>query len=128
MIDEDAFAGIIGMMNNSTNRSVLMDCCTAICNLSTVEGMEYKAVKENAAYTLCHLVVIAPCTLDLCLKTLLNLSCVTEKYFRLEEVCDSLMNFIQTQQLILEHEIIAMSVMLNLSAVRNNQVQILTVT
>ena len=60
---------------------------------------------------------------DICLQILLNITSVTEKYPRIEEVTDLLLQispFLTT----INHEVSFLAILLNLSSLRNNQLRL----
>ena len=123
MIEEGAFGALIAL-SSFPNRSTKADCCRALCNLCCEEGYEHRAVKEGAPFALVQIAQACPNILDVCLKTLLNISCVADKFnFRLEEVTDAVLHF-STIPLNDKEEILLMSAICNLSALKNNQLRL----
>eukprot|EP01041_Mallomonas_annulata_P001580 gene1580-3053_t len=122
MIDEGAFSAIIAL-SAVPHRIVKADCCRALCNLCCEDGHEHRAVKENAPYAIIQIAQAEPTCVEICLLTLLNLSCVADKYTRMEEVTDTLIHFTMLP-LNDKEDIILVSAMCNLSALRNNQLRL----
>jgi hypothetical protein len=122
MIDQGVFTAIIALSTTSS-RSVKAACCRALCNLCCFEGSEYRAVKEGAPYALVQISSICPENILICLTTLLNLSCVTDKYARIEEVTDALLHFF-SMPISEEEQILILSAFCNLSSLRNNQLRL----
>eukprot|EP00602_Paraphysomonas_sp_CaronLab_P011187 CAMPEP_0185041812 /NCGR_PEP_ID=MMETSP1103-20130426/41587_1 /TAXON_ID=36769 /ORGANISM="Paraphysomonas bandaiensis, Strain Caron Lab Isolate" /LENGTH=1453 /DNA_ID=CAMNT_0027581715 /DNA_START=6 /DNA_END=4367 /DNA_ORIENTATION=+ len=122
MIESGAFAAIIALSSTSS-RSVKRACCAALCNLCCENGYEYRAVKEGAPYALVQIAAICPENTGICLQTLLNITCVTDKFARVEEVTDALLHFFSLK-LQEEELIVVMSAFCNLSAMRNNQLRL----
>ena len=79
MLDEGALAAIISLATNSNIREVKSDCARAICNLCCEKGYEFKMVKEGVPYIVTHIAQACPETFDICLKILLNISCIPGK-------------------------------------------------
>lgn len=123
MIDQGAFASIIALAS-TPSKSVKAACCRAMCNLCCFEGSEYRAVKEGAPYALFQISSVCPENTLICLTTLLNLSCVNDKYARIEEVTDALLNFFAMPSITEEDQIVILSAFCNLSALRNNQLRL----
>lgn len=121
MIDQGAYAAIINLSLTSS-RMVKSDCASALCNLCCETGYEYKAVKEGTPYALIQIASICPENTLSCLTALLNISCVTEKFPRVEEVTEALLHF--TSGLSEEEEIVWISALCNLSSLRNNQLRL----
>ena len=122
MIEEGAFAAII-TLSHAPSKSVKTDCVQALCNLCCEAGHEYRAVKEGTPYTIMQIANAVPRNTVICLNTLLNISCVSEKFARMEEVTDALLHFF-LQPLDVKLQIIVMSAFCNLSALRNNQLRL----
>jgi HEAT repeat protein len=121
MIDQGAYTAIINLSLTSS-RMVKSDCASALCNLCCESGSEYKAVKEGTPYALVQIASICPENTLSCLTALLNISCVTEKFPRVEEVTEALLHF--TTGLSEEEEIVWISALCNLSSLRNNQLRL----
>lgn len=122
MIEEGCFPAII-QLSGIVGRSAKMDCCRALCNLCCVNGHEHRAVKEGAPYALVQIASACPNIVDVCLKTLINISCVTERYTKMEEVIDTLIIHFSTLHLSQSEDILLIAAMCNLSALRNNQLR-----
>jgi len=126
MIEEGAFGAIIAL-SAVGSRGAKADCCRALCNLCCSEGFEHRAVKEGAPFALMQIAAECPSVRDVCLKTLLNISCVPDKSnLRLEEVIDTLMHF-NLMPLSQQEEVLLMSAICNLSALRSNQLRLIEV-
>ena len=121
MIDQGAYNAIIALSLTSS-RMVKADCAQALCNLCCESGYEYKAVKEGAPYALVQIASICPENTIVCLTALLNISCVTEKFPRVEEVTEALLHF--NTGLIEDEEVVWISALCNLSSLRNNQLRL----
>lgn len=121
MIDQGAYSAIINLSLTSS-RMVKSDCASALCNLCCESGYEYKAVKEGAPYALIQIASICPENTLTCLTALLNISCVTEKFPRVEEVTEALLHF--TTGLTEDEEIVWISALCNLSSLKGNQLRL----
>lgn len=122
MIEEGAFAAIISL-STAPSKSVKTDCAKALCNLCCEPGNEYRAVKEGTPYATMQIASAVPENTLICLNILLNISCVAEKFARMEEVTDALLHFYM-QPLDGKLQIMVMSAFCNLSALRNNQLRL----
>jgi hypothetical protein len=80
-------------------------------------------VKDQVTFAIVHSLSSVPDIVNVCLKILLNLSCVPDKYNRIEDVTDSLMH-INAYNLTNEQEILVASAMCNLSALKNFQLRL----
>jgi hypothetical protein len=122
MIEQGAFAAIISL-SAAPSKSVKAACSQALCNLCVEHGYEHRAVKEGAPYALMQIAAICPENTMTCLITLLNISCVKDRFGRMEEVTDALLHF-YTLKLEEEERVVVMSALCNLSALRNNQLRL----
>lgn len=123
MIEAGAFGAL---MNLATSPSWLVktDCCRAMCNLCCAEGYEAKILKEGGAMQTIALMSSCPEVMDICLTILLNLSCLPEKYNRVEDVTEALMHTVSGHVKLNEgQECLIVSAMVNLSALRGNQLK-----
>lgn len=123
MIEAGAFGAIISLAS-CASREVKSSCIRALCNLCYQKGHEPRAVKDGVPLTVYQIAVACPDLVHLCLKTLLNLSCVPEKFSRLEEVMETLM-LLNSFPLTEEDDLLVISILSNLSALRNNQLRVL---
>jgi hypothetical protein len=123
MLDEKALSAIISLATNSNLREVKIDCCKAICNLCCEYGYEVKMVKEGVPFAVTHIAAACPETFDNCLKILLNISCVSDKFTRIEDVTEALMFFVNVL-LTFSQEILILSTLCNLSALKGNQLRL----
>lgn len=124
MIEEGAIAAVIAL-SNTENYDVKYDCCQALCNLTSEQGSEFRAAKDNVASTVMHIAALYPENIDLCLKVLLNLSCVSEKYARIEDISEAIAHFNHPNvSLTLDQDELVLSILCNLSALRNNQLRL----
>ena len=124
LIEEGCLTSIVQL--SSYNIPVIRgDCIKALCNLSTVVGNEHKIVKEggaSVAMQASHLTKYLKYSMIM----LLNLSCVEDKYNRIEDVTDSILH-------IFEHEVdhfteeldsLLLSILVNLSTVKQMQLRL----
>jgi hypothetical protein len=123
MVEEGCINAIISL-SLSSSETVKSDCARAICNLCCAPGCEQKAAKDGAAYCLSNIASSYPHLIDVCLKGLLNMSCVSEKYIKIEEVNDAVLN-INNHVMTVEQEILLLSALCNLSALRGNQLRLI---
>lgn len=89
LIQDNCLNAILVLLQNN-NVEIKKDCFRALCNLAMVDGFERKITKEGIASIIPSLVRKNQDILEVCLKLLLNLSCVNEKYTRLEEVTQAI--------------------------------------
>lgn len=69
-----------------------MDCLATLCNLAAEEGHEQRIVKEGAVAAAMGAVTMSSKFRELGLMMLLNLSCVPEKYNKMEDVSDAVLH------------------------------------
>ncbi len=123
MLEEGSLTVLVSIATNCSIREVKINSCKTICNLCCVPNFEHKMVKEGVPLTVNHIAIACPETTDLVLQTLLNLSCVMDKFPRIEDITEALLYFVASP-LSPEQEIIAMQAFCNLSGVRNNQLRL----
>ena len=123
MLEEGVLTAVLSMANNTTAWEVKAYSCIAICNLCCEDGYEAKMAKESVPFLVTHIVSSVPECLDVCLKILLNLSCTSDKFHRIEDITESLL-FFTNFNLTLEQELIVVGALCNLSALRNNQLRL----
>lgn len=123
MIDDGAYLAIANLSAISASAIVKVACIRAICNLCCENGYEAKLVRDGCAATVPNMINACPEVSDVGLKILLNLSCVPDKYSRIEDIIETLMNF-STIFLSEEGEHLVISILCNLSALRNNQLKL----
>ena len=125
MLEEGALASIISLATNSNIREVKTDCARAICNLCCEKGYEFKIVKEGVPFVVTHVASTCPDTFEICLKILMNITCVTDKFARIEDITEALMFFVNSNfQLTYEQELLLLTAFRNLAAMRNNQLRL----
>mmetsp|Transcript_35139 Transcript_35139/g.77450 ORF Transcript_35139/g.77450 Transcript_35139/m.77450 type:complete len:379 (+) Transcript_35139:197-1333(+) len=125
MLDEGALASIIALATNSNIREVKVDCARAICNLCCQRGYEFKMVKEGVPYVTTHVASTCPEAYEVCLKILMNVTCVSDKFARIEDVTEALMFFATSHvPLTYEMELLLLTAFRNLAALRNNQLRL----
>lgn len=125
LLEEGATAAIVSLTTSSnlSNKIVKNNCCRALCNICYEIGHESKAVRDGVLIAVMHVVSTCPEMVDICLQILLNITSVTEKYPRIEEVTDLLLQispFLTT----INHEVSFLAILLNLSSLRNNQLRL----
>ena len=125
MLDEGALASIISLATNSNIREVKTDCARAICNLCCEKGYEFKMVKEGVPYVVTHVASTCPDTFEICIKILMNITCVTDKFARIEDITEALMFFINSNfTLTYEQELLLLISFRNLASLKNNQLRL----
>lgn len=125
MLDDGALGAIISLATNSNIREVKTDCARAICNLCCEKGYEFKMVKEGVPFVVTHVASTCPDTFEICLKILMNITCVTDKFARIEDLTEALMYFINMNlALTYEQELLLLTAFRNLAALRNNQLRL----
>jgi len=123
MIDDGAYSAIASLSANSASAIVKVACIRAICNLCCENGYEAKLVRDGCAASVPNMINACPEVNDVGLRILLNLSCVPDKYSRIEDIIETLMHFSSTF-LSEEGEHLVISILCNLSALRNNQLKL----
>jgi hypothetical protein len=125
MLDDGALGAIISLATNSNIREVKTDCARAICNLCCEKGYEFKMVKEGVPFVVTHVASTCPDTFEICIKILMNITCVTDKFARIEDITEALMFFVNSNfTLTYEQEHLLLCAFRNLAALRNNQVRL----
>lgn len=124
MLEEGALGMISSLAQNSNIREIKSDCCKAICNLCSVAGYEHKLAKESVPFTVMNIALAVPETHYISLMALVNLSCVPEKYTRIEDVTEALLFFFNQPTLTVDQEILLLQGFCNLSALRGNQIRL----
>jgi hypothetical protein len=122
MLEEGVFSTLT-TLGNSVSRQVKSMTAITMCNLCCEMGFESKLLKEGAAVTILHISLSCTELLDTCLKSLLNLSCIPDKYSRVEDITEAIMYYVGTN-LSLEQDELIMCTITNLSSLRNNQLRI----
>jgi hypothetical protein len=120
-LDSNTLNVLTALSQNSNIREIKIDCCKAICNMCAVEGFEHRLVKENVPYTVMSIAMAVPEVYNVSLIALLNLSCVSDRYNRIEDVSESLFYFFNQTSLRLEQELLMLQGFCNLSSLRGNQ-------
>ena len=123
MLEEGVLTSILSLANTTAAWEVKAYSCITICNLCCEDGFESKMVKENVPFLITHITSSVPECLDVCLKILLNLSCTTDKFHRIEDITESLI-FFSNFNLNLEQDQVILGALCNLSALRNNQLRL----
>lgn len=125
LLEEGAVSVIVSLVSSSSalNQVVKNNCCRALCNLCVEVGHEYKAIRDGMLTALMHVAATCPDMVDICLQTLLNITSVAEKYARIEEVTDLLLQ-LSPHLARISHEVAFLNILLNLSSLRNNQLRL----
>lgn len=122
MLEEGVFTTLTAL-GNSVSKQVKAFATIAMCNLTCEAGFESKLLKEGAAVTMLHIALSCHELLDNCLRTLLNLSCIPDKFARVEDITEAIMYYVG-YNLSLEQDELIMCTITNLSSLRNNQLRI----
>jgi hypothetical protein len=122
MIEDGSMSAVVGL-SSLINNVIAFEACRALCNLCIEPFAEIRAIKDGVPFALMHALSTFPNCIDVCLRAFLNLSCVAEKYPRIEEVSDALMHF-NNFALTVENEILIASALCNLSAVKSFQLRL----
>ena len=117
LVDERCLRALMFLIENP-HIEIRKDCCRALCNLCLVEGFEKRVAKEGVAGLLVPIVKKAHDITEVCLKLLLNMSCVTEKFPRLEEATSALIELYHLHHRSEEKELLVMQALGNLSSLR----------
>ena len=125
VLDEGAVAAMVTLASTSNIREVKLDCARAICNLCCEDGYEFKMVKEGVPFVVTHIASTVPESFDVCLKILMNITCVPDKFARIEDVTEALMFFVNINTgLTYEQEFLILTSFKNLAALRSNQLRL----
>lgn len=125
MIEDGVLAAIVYLAANCNVREVKVDCIRALCNLSCEVGFEYRMVKEGIPYMCTHIATSCTDQYDECLKVLMNITCVRERYARIEEITEALMHFVNNNLLLsYEQELLLLTAFRNLAGMKNNQLRL----
>ena len=112
--------GAIGLLCGMGNAATKLDCANALCNLTCHAGGEARAVKEGILVIVEKVPTFNVTALDSCLKICLNLSAVTERYNRIEDITEALLLF-HTMKTSNDSEAYVLAAINNLSGIRSNQ-------
>lgn len=130
MNDKGAIPCILAL-SATPNTFVKLECCRALCNLmcySPDEGRgtyESKAVRDGMAYVLLRMCIDCPQAIPLALQCLLNLTVVKDKYPRIEEVTDTLLQLEGRESLDQTLQVYVAQCLCNMSALKSNQQRLL---
>jgi hypothetical protein len=123
MVDEGVILTLVSL-SSAHNYFLKMNCCQALCNLFCEPGSEPRAVRDGGSQALIRIAAICPDATDNALRALVNLSCVHEKFQRIEELNEVLFYFNDTAVLNDNQRLLLLSALCNLSAIRNNQLRL----
>jgi len=123
MVDESATAALTKLvMASNDNTVVKFNCARALCNLCLEVGNESRMVKDGVLMSMVNIINHCPETVDICLLTLFNMSCVIERFARIEEMTDVLLRMsVYLTNRAQEH--LYLTILCNLSAIRGNQLR-----
>ena len=128
MHTEGAVAVILNLIS-APNALVKVECCRALtnlmCEVTDDNTYEQRAVKDGLPYNLVRIVPECPAALDLSLQCLLNLTSVEDRYTRIEEVTDAILNLENKMNLNTSQQIVVAKAVTNLSALKGFQQKLL---
>ena len=104
-------------------RKIKNDCTRALCNLASSVGDEEEIVRQGAVGSLLAVSTSSVQLMEVVLMALLNLSCVDERYSRIDEVNDAVLHlsgFSMNGRM----ETMLVSCICNLTALKNNQARL----
>jgi hypothetical protein len=121
---EDSAPGALTKLVMSSNQNIVVkhNCCRAICNLALEVGSESRLVKDGLLASLMNIISYCPETVDICLMTLFNMSCVADRFARIEEMTEVLLR-LSVFLTYRAQEALYLNVLCNLSAIRGNQLR-----
>lgn len=128
MVEQGVVLSVINL-SATRNFTVRKNCSIILCNLFTIPGYEANHLRDGALSALIK--ISSSCKNDIhimetCLKALLNLTCVTERYPRLDELHEALFhfddNYSQYNDTIRQ---LVVSITCNLSAIEGNQLKLI---
>ena len=122
MHEEGALQAILSLAV-SPNALVRTECIKALANLMCEDGYESKAVRDGLPHTLLKIVDHNE-NIDSVLTCLLNLTCVPDKYTRIEEVTDTMLQIV-AKKLTVQQESYVLKGLANLSALKSFQQRLL---
>ena len=124
MINEGC-VGSLFTLANAFSETIQSDVARALCNLLHSEGCEARAIRDGASIIVSHIAKDSQTAevVDICLYVLLNLSCVPDRFPKVEEINDAILS-INYLPLTEKQDEIVLSVLCNLSALRGNQFRI----
>lgn len=119
---------ILAMFNLSSSPSATIqsDIARAVCNLCNSSGSESRAIRDGATVIASHIASSIPDKdiVTICITVALNLSCVSERYTKLEDIHDAILAM-NTLPLDEEQDKILLQALCNLSAIRGNQLRLI---
>lgn len=122
MHDGGALQAIL-ILSMTQNTLVRTECIKAMSNLMCEDGYESKSVRDGLPYTLMKIVDMSD-NIEPVLTCLLNLTCVNDKYTRIEEVTDAMLQLVG-KKLTLAQESYVIKGLANLSALKSFQQRLL---
>ena len=123
MVEESAGQAITKLvMSSNLNVVVKHNCSRAMVNMALEVGKEARLVKEGFLADLMNIINFCPEAVDMALLTLFNMSCVVERFPRIEEVTEVLLR-LSTYLTNRAQEILYLTILRNLSAIRGNQLR-----
>jgi len=122
MLHQGAVGAIVSL-SMSPLRKIKNDCARALCNLAAEPGMEEDLVRLGATGALLAVSTSSIQLMEVVLMALLNLSCVDERYSRIDEVNDAVLH-LSTFSMNVRMEKMLVSCICNLTALKNNQARL----
>jgi hypothetical protein len=122
MLQQGAVGAIVNL-SLSPLRKIKNDCARALCNLAASAGMEEELVRLGAVGALLSVSTSSIQLMEVVLMALLNLSCVDERFSRIDEVNDAVLH-LSTFSMNARMEKMLVSCICNLTALKNNQARL----
>ena len=110
----------------ANSRLVKLDSVRAICNLFCETGYEAKALRDSVPQLLSKVVIECPEAYEIVLTSILNISCVSDKITRIEELNDVLLQLYSFpgSSMPNHQQLIILQILCNLSSLRGNQLKL----
>ena len=124
MVDEGCIGAALFHLSGVPSETIQSDVARAVCNLCNSHGSEAKAIRDGATIIVSHIASQSPETLDICISALLNLSCVPDRYSKIEEINDAILLINALPSLTETQDELILSTLCNLSALRGNQLRL----
>ena len=120
----EGVVGTLVALSSSSSNLVKLDCARGICNLFCDSNCEIKALRDNVPMLLLRVVQECPEAYEAVLTAVLNLSCVSEKIPRIEELNEVLLQLYNFPKIKENQLLIVLQTLCNLSALRSNQLKL----
>mmetsp|Transcript_16939 Transcript_16939/g.34865 ORF Transcript_16939/g.34865 Transcript_16939/m.34865 type:complete len:1291 (+) Transcript_16939:79-3951(+) len=122
MIEQGAVPAIVGM-HAAPIYMIRNNCARALCNLSASPNSEEELVRQGAVPALLNLSQVSAQLMEVVMMTLLNLSCVDDRYSKIDEVNDAVIHM-GGSDLTARIEKLLISAIVNLTALKSNQARL----